>query len=237
MEQRLIPERFRVLSGSMLKLIAVFTMLIDHVAANFLQDAGIVLFRVFNHDVTLYYCMRSIGRLAFPLFAFLLVEGFLHTHDKKRYGISLAILAVVSELPWNLVHEGKLFCGTQNVMFTLLAGFLALCAIERFKDNAAMLFVVISSLFVAVLVLKTDYSCRGYCFVILLYMLRNMPVVRAVAGSAVLPSLWVGGLAFVPIAFYNGKRGFIRGRFWQYMFYAVYPVHMFIMYLFKYVIQ
>lgn len=233
MEQRLIPERFRVLSGSALKVIAVVTMLIDHVALHFLSNSGVVLFKMAGSDVTLYYMLRGVGRLAFPLFAFLLVEGFLHTRSKKRYGLSLGALALISELPWNLVHTGTLFYDEQNVMFTLLAGYLALCAIERFRGNPAAMFIVLSALFAASSALRFDYGCHGYCFVILLYALRNMPVVRAVVGSAALPSLWVSGLAFVPIAFYNGKRGFIKGRALQYLFYAFYPMHLLVIYLVK----
>ena len=148
MEQRLIPEQYRFLSGSALKLIAAVTMIIDHVAVSFLYNSMIVLFSAGSYRLTLYNLMRAIGRLSFPLFAFLLVEGFLHTHDKKRYGLRLAIFALLSELPWNLVHTGGLFYGKQNVFFTLLTGYLALCAVERFRGNVFMQCVCVFGLLI-----------------------------------------------------------------------------------------
>ena len=82
MEQGLIPGKYRVLSGSALKLIAVVTMLIDHIGFALLSQNPIVLFSAFGYSVTLYSIARSIGRIAFPIFAFLLVEGFLHTRNR-----------------------------------------------------------------------------------------------------------------------------------------------------------
>lgn len=237
MGERLIPGRYRFLSGSALKVIAAVTMLIDHTAAALLKNSRIVLFFVGDFAVTLYNTMRFIGRLSFPIFAFLLVEGFLHTRNRVRYGISLGVLAVISELPWNLEHTGTLLYGYQNVMFTLLLGYLALCAVERFKDNAPATVAILFGILVITYILNADYSYFGYCFVIVLYMLRSYPPVRAVVGSCVLPARWAAGLAFIPIAFYNGRRGFIKGRALQYAFYLFYPVHLFVLYLIKYVFK
>ena len=79
------------ISGSWLKLIACMSMLIDHTAAHVFKGMDWVhscLFLIGNHEITPYFVMRNvIGRWAFPLFAFLIVEGFLHTHDRKRYGM------------------------------------------------------------------------------------------------------------------------------------------------------
>lgn len=234
MEQRLIPEPYRKLSGSLLKLIAVVTMLIDHIASAFLKNSMIVLLSVGSYRITLYNSMRWVGRLAFPLFAFLLVEGFLHTHDRKRYGLRLAVFALVSELPWNLMHTGGLLYSQQNIFFTLLAGYLGLCAVEHFQHKIFDQCVVLFGLLILTITLGFDYSFYGYGFILLLYALRNKPPVRAAVGCCLLPSQWIGGLAFIPIAFYNGKRGFIRGKVLQYAFYAIYPVHMLAIYFIKY---
>lgn len=237
MEQRLIPEQYRFLSGSALKLIAAVTMIIDHVAVSFLYNSMIVLFSAGSYRLTLYNLMRAIGRLSFPLFAFLLVEGFLHTHDKKRHGLRLAIFALLSELPWNLVHTGGLLYGKQNVFFTLLTGYLALCAVERFRGNVFMQCVCVFGLLIAAFNFEFDYSFYGFMLILLMYALRDLPVFRAAAGICLLPSNWKGGLAFVPIAFYNGKRGFIRGKALQFAFYAFYPVHLLVIWFIKYVVQ
>ena len=95
------------MSGSILKLIACLAMLIDHMAAFLPGDfmnMKETLFVIGNKAVSLRMIMHYIGRMAFPLFAFLITEGFTHTHDRKKYGINLLIFALISEIPWNLVH-------------------------------------------------------------------------------------------------------------------------------------
>ena len=74
MKQRLFPDKMKILSGSVLKLIAVITMLIDHIGRHFV-DHSIVLFHLAGHTLTLKYAMYLIGRTAFPIFCFLLIEG------------------------------------------------------------------------------------------------------------------------------------------------------------------
>jgi hypothetical protein len=229
-------HNWRFLSGSWLKVLAVVTMLIDHLAAFIWcnnPEFQTVLFTVRSHPVTGLLLCRMVGRLAFPLFAFLLVEGFLHTRNRTRYGLSLFILALLSEIPWNLVHTGTLLCPRQNVMFTLLLGFLGLCALERYKDNTRYMALSILGLFVIAFFGRADYGYVGYAFVLLLYTLRHHEVVRAVVGCAALPSHVIGGMAFVPIAFYNGKRGFIKGPVLKYLFYAFYPLHLLVIWLLK----
>ena len=101
----LLPERWHVLSGSGLKVIAMVAMLIDHVAMVILRyDPAFTepLITMGRHSITWYYLLRSVGRLAFPIFCFLLVEGFRHTRDKGRYALNLLIFAliiIVSEIP------------------------------------------------------------------------------------------------------------------------------------------
>ena len=74
----------KILSGSALKVIAVVTMLIDHIASHLLRN-GYVLINAAGFRLTLYSAMRIIDRISFPLFAFLLVEGFFKTTNKRRY--------------------------------------------------------------------------------------------------------------------------------------------------------
>ena len=227
---RLIPEKFRFLSSSGLKVIAVITMLIDHVASVFLKKNQILLLQIAGKELTLYYLMRMIGRLAFPIFAFLLAEGFHYTSDRKKYGIRLFVFALISEIPWNLEHTGKLFYSSQNVFFTLLLGYLGLYLIEKMKTspNKTKEIIWLFALLLISIVLRSDYGGTGFCFILLMGLLRNYPVFRAATGACLLPSKWQAGVAFIPIAFYNGKRGFIK-----ILFYAIYPLHMLILYLIK----
>ena len=231
MRQQFLPNKFKIISGSALKVIAVMTMIIDHIGAH-LINREIVLLQIGGYELTLYRAMRDVGRLAFPIFCFLLIEGFLHTRNRKRYGISLFIFALVSEIPWNLEHTGTIFFKEQNVFFTLLLGYLGMCAIEYFKTRPIIQFLSLLGLAILSVVLKTDYSISGYCFIILLYMLREHEVMR-IFTTSLLSNYRFVLLAFFLISMYNGKRGFIKGKFLKYAFYAIYPLHIFIIYLIK----
>ncbi len=227
-------NKYRVLSGSALKTIAVVSMLIDHVAAVFLQNSPIVLFTALGHSLLLYTFMRSIGRIAFPIFAFLITEGYLHTHDRRRYGISLALFALISEIPWDLEHTGKYFViSSQNVFFTLLLGYLGICMYERYREQPQYQAAWLLGLLGVSLIFHADYGCSGYCFILFMYVLRERELIRAVIGCGFLSSRWKAGLAFIPIALYNGKRGFVRGKLMKYCFYMIYPVHILILYFIK----
>ena len=101
-----------------LKIAAMLSMLCDHI--------GFVLVPA-NHFPEIYYTLRIIGRIAFPLFCFMLVEGFVHTHNRKNFIIRLAVFAIVSEIPFDLSSCGSAFdWDSQNVMWTLLIGFIVL---------------------------------------------------------------------------------------------------------------
>lgn len=226
-------HKYRIFSGSALKCLAMFSMLIDHTASNLLAKNPIVIWRSGNYYLTLYRLMRDFGRLAFPIFAFLLAEGFLHTRSRKRYGTSLFLFALISEIPWNLEHTGTLHYEKENVFFTLFLGFLALCAIDRFRENIKLQILSLLALFIIALNLRADYGVAGFGLIVLMLVLREQPVIRALAGSCLLPSTWIGGLAFIPIAMYNGKRGFIRSPFLKYAFYAFYPLHILVLYYLK----
>ncbi len=130
--------------GSTLKLIAIITMLIDHTAATILDR--IMALRGINslygdHMTTIQYAnltMRLIGRIAFPIFCFLLVEGFIHTRSKWKYTLRLAIFALISEIPFDLAFQGKVFdMRSQNVFFTLTIGMLVMMGFWFVKEKLA----------------------------------------------------------------------------------------------------
>lgn len=223
-------RKYQKLSGSALKMIAIILMLIDHTAGHVLTSSYPVSFTVFNTTVTLYRLMRWAGRLSFPIFAFLLTEGFIHTRDRRKYGRNLLIFALISEIPWNLEHTGTLLYAKQNVMFTLLLGFLGMCVIEAYKDDIPKQAGLLILLLFVSFVLKADYGYRGFAFILLLYALRNNKVLQCVIGTCLLSSTWIGGLAFIPINMYNGKRGFIKTPLLKYAVYALYPLHMLVIY-------
>lgn len=145
--------RKRGISGSTVKIVAVAAMLIDHIAAVILARlimGGGYLEALWGGDTALgdwlaengnlygvYTLMRSIGRLGFPLFCFLLAEGFQRTRNVKKYALRLGLFALISEIPFNLAIAGHVTAsGYQNVFFTLLLGLFVLC-IWRFFENGA----------------------------------------------------------------------------------------------------
>ena len=213
-KQRLLPDKMKILSGSMLKLIAVLTMLIDH-TASYLLPRSFVLFSVAGKNIYLYPIMRGIGRIAFPLF-----------------GVSLIVCAALSEIPWNLVHSGKLTCQSQNVFFTLLLGFAGLCVIDKLKDHPIIETIVLIGLGALSVAAKADFAVLGYAFIILIYALRNYEIFRVMT-AFLLNMHWWALIAFLPISMYNGKRGFVKGPVLKYAFYAFYPVHLLVFYFIK----
>ena len=231
------PSRMQVLSGSILKLIAMATMFMDHFAAYL--GAKLPFFRselltLGSRSYTGYRVFRDIGRIAFPIFVFLLLEGFHHTHSRLLYVRNLLIFALITEPVWNYGHTGTLFYQKQNVYFTLLLGFLGCWALEYFWDKRMIQLLCLLALFAASYLLKADYGWRGFIFILLMYMLRNDPVHQLIGGSCWLYYEWKACFAFIPINLYNGKRGFIKGKYFKYFFYLFYPLHILILALFKY---
>lgn len=231
---QLALNRFKIMSGSTLKVLACVAMFIDHFAKIYLIKfdwARMTLFSIFGRNFSVVQLMVMFGRFAFPIFAFLLVNGFLHTKDRKRYGLNLFIFALLSEIPFNLLFNNALTFPKQNVMFTLLLGYLALCCLDYFKGKPLISVFSIVLLYVMTRLIKADYGASGYLFILSLYGLRKEKAIQSLACSMLLSMKFMVFLSFIPINMYNGERGFIKTRFSKYCFYAFYPLHMLFIYL------
>ncbi len=229
-------QKWKILSGSSLKLIAMLFMLIDHIALFLLYDCDQMLAPLFvigTKEITAYYILRTIGRTVFPLYCFLLCEGFAYTKSRKKYAANLLIFAIISELPWNFIHTGTLFYGRQNIFFTLLLGCLALYVLEQFKDRKVIQVLGVLGLFIISYFFKADYGYMGFIAIIAMYMLRENAISRALVCTCLFSEKFRSGLAFIPIALYNGKRGFIHGKVGKYVCYAFYPIHILILALIR----
>ena len=181
--------------------------------------------------------MRRIGRLAFPIFCFLVTVGFRHTKSRKHYALRLLIFAAISEIPYNLMKSGHLFYpGSQNIFFTLFLGVIFLYILET---DCSELIKLISMVLLGVItiILKPDYSLGGALLILLLYILKEKPVVQMILSYPLLSGGVYAFAAFIPINMYNGKRGFINAPILKYCFYLFYPVHIIILVIIKLILM
>lgn len=238
---QLAGKRRLGLSGSTLKIIAMATMLIDHIGAAVLlrymldMQSHMTDIELYNHLYVLYRILRGIGRIAFPIYCFLLVEGFQKTRKLGKYILRLAAFTVLAEVPFDLCFASRPFWpGYQSVMLTLLIGVITMWAVsllEKHMHNRMLLVpgcaVVIAAGAAAAELLHADYGYMGVACIMVLYALRRVKRLQIAGGCLVfLWEIWAP-IAFIPIAFYNGERGLKL----KYVFYLFYPVHLLILYL------
>ena len=238
---------FGGLSANMLRVIAILLMLSDHIWATYMS---------FDNWMT------YVGRMAFPIFAFQIVEGFVHTKSFKKYALRLLLFAVVTELPFNLFYSSRWYNPFhQNAIFTLLLGLLAIGVIDRLKKNHTPKHILLSALWLILISLSSvigfvDYGFWGFLTVVIFYLFRDFPfawlaqLLGMVAIHVVffegqvfpvtilgqymeIPTQAFAVLSLIPIWFYGGRKG-ISHKALQYGFYAFYPVHMLILYCIRY---
>jgi hypothetical protein len=200
------------LSGSSLKIIAMVTMVIDHIACYFISSGWE------------YECMRGIGRIAFPIFAFLIAEGYRHTRRKWDYGRNLLIFAFISEIPWMLLHTD----GSYNVLFTLLAGLCCIAILDKLKNHKILPFLFVLVIALATSILNTDYGIQGVALVMMFYLFKDKPLILLLFALPLFYDFHPLGIlaSFGLISLYNGERGFIKGAYSKFLFYAFYPCHL-----------
>ena len=219
-----------------LKCLAIATMLIDHV--------GVVLFPNM-------ICLRIIGRMAFPIFGFLLVQGFRYTHDVKAYNKRLWLFACISEIPFDLAVSGRLFdLRMQNIFFTLALTLFMLRCLEKAEGQYIKQMSILITTAIISSLLHTDYAAIGVFYMAFLYSIQKQlegPKARlatffiafgmiAVQIMGAFPALnlpFKVGYALalaMPIYCYNGK----KGRSLKYFFYLFYPVHLLLLYSIHY---
>lgn len=237
------------ITGNTLKIVAMVAMLADHVGsivlARVLVQQGIQeimdpqLFGDFlTENAWIYYTyavLKAVGRVAFPIFCFLLVQGFIHTRNVRDYLGRMLLFALVSEVPFDLGINGKVLeFGHQNVFFTLSLGLIALIGLrfaEEKKEWNIVLRVLAAVLSVglcmgAAAVLKTDYDILGILAIAVLYLFRSKKMLSTAGACGVLLEI-PAFCSLMPIYLYNGERG--RGNKW--LFYIFYPAHILLLYL------
>ncbi len=206
-------------------------MLIDHIGAVFVPGNPL---------------LRVIGRIAFPIYCFLLAEGAHYTKNPWKYGLRLFIGMLLSEIPFDLALKDGLTWRSQSVMVTLLLGFLAVEAIQLLKYDILKLAVSVAACVMAEK-LYTDYGGFGVMLIILFSQTRGklwlqtillalvcwmMNSFRLKIWGCMIPIEMFAVAAMIPIALYSGKKG-TDNKTIQWAFYLFYPVHLTIIYLFK----
>ncbi len=228
-------DKFKIFSGSFLKIVAILSMLIDHAALVIFSrlDWATASVTVLGRAFSIYSVMRLIGRLAFPIFCFLITEGFVHTRNRKKYGLSLLLFALISEIPFNLMVGGSfVYLGGQNVYFTLFLGFLLLCVFENVSEPYKRVLCA-AGIIIAAYLLRADYGLRGVLLIGIIYIFREERLLRTLFAFPCLSGGLAAFSAFIPINMYNGRRGFIKGKAAKYVFYIFYPLHIIILLVIK----
>lgn len=231
------------LSANTLKLLAIIFMLLDHLWATIIPGNK---------------WMNYVGRMAFPIFAFQIAEGYVHTSNYKKYAKRLLIFALISEIPFDLFYGGNwIYPFHQNVLFTLLLGLMAIHQVDGIKDfksikkSVQSAIKLVGILLIALLGL-VDYGVYGVLTVVAFYIFRDFKGARLCQLGAM---IWMNVIAFkgeyipltvlgqcleiptqgfalfalIPIWLYNGKQG-TRNKWSKYGAYLFYPVHILILY-------
>lgn len=234
-------RRLAGFTGNQLKMIAFFLMLCDHIGYMLIENG------VLYGQNPVYWTMaletpegqrwymlatvlRHIGRIAFPLFAYLTVEGCIHTGSMRRYILRMTLFAALSEVPFDLACKGVMFYPEyQNTIWTLLLGVLSVAAMERAHRLHPVFRMMIAGIFCGLAYLfRTDYGAVGVALISVMYLLRQERNFQLIAGAVIsaaesIEMCGISALAFGLIRFYNGKRGDFPMK---YFFYLAYPLHL-----------
>ena len=215
-------------SSFTLKIIAIIFMLCDHFG-----DAILKPFSFFN----------VLGRIAFPIFAFQLTEGYIHTKNLKKYFKRLIIFAIISQIPFMLFSSTFTSRFSLNIFFTLFIGLFAIYIYDKLHNKFLGILVTIFLCALAQLI-KTDYGAWGVCIIMIFYifkdnkiwmcllyllscLLKYLPYLLAYNFHYIYMLLLLGTASSIFfIILYNGK----QGKKVKYLLYAFYPLHMLALY-------
>lgn len=235
------------LSSFSLRLIAMAAMLIDHIRYSLFPST---------------MWLSCIGRISFPIFAFLLVEGFFHTKNLKKYFFRLLLFAFLSEIPFDLFIFGRIFSPmAQNVLFTLALSLAVIAGMEWSEKQSSSLTALFLKLFFALsgvmlgFFLRVDYLGFGVVTVLIFYTLRRsrffyltsffaLFILNVICMSGWQISFSLGTISFLlPIQLfalfslpfiwrYSREQG-LSSKSIKYAFYVFYPLHLLILALIR----
>lgn len=255
----MVTKRKIQLDRSALKYIAIITMLIDHIGALIIYPLYVNANFVDGVDMlgdlmptkakvlyAVYTVLRCIGRIAFPIFTYMVVEGFLHTHSRKKYLLRLVVFALISEIPFDIAFSDCLFdFSSQNVIWLYIIAVLMMWFIERFaetqeKSGAKIALTIVAVLVACLLAITCDYSFGGILLVASMYLFKDKKTfywIGCVLSLVIIAllSTWMELFAIVSLfllTLYNGE----KGKSNKYLFYVFYPAHLLILGLISHVL-
>lgn len=237
-------KNLKLIDANMLSIIAIVLMVVDHLWATIVPGNQ---------------WMTWVGRMAFPIFAFQITEGYIHTSNFRKYALRLFLFGLISEIPFNYFYASSIFYPYhQNVMFTLLLGLLAINIIDKMRRKSNFKNILLwSAGVVGICLLATisfvDYGAMGVLTIVSFYLFRDFSWawVGQFISLFMLNNVFYTGMyipiqifgyalefqtqgfaifALVPIWLYNGKKG-SNNQILKYGFYAFYPAHLYILYL------
>ena len=225
-------KNFQFLSGAELKLIAIISMLADHV-----NKALIYPYLESNHGFLAFISdvFDIIGRIAFPLFCFMLVEGYFKTRNRKKYLLNLLLFGVISEIPFDMFTTASFFnMNWNNVMFTLALVLVTVWIIDTLKEKMQkrpkalwylVSILIVLGMCIVSMSLSLDYEHHAILIGYFFYLFHDMPVFAIPFGYASMFKEPWALLGFGLTLTYNGE----RGKQHKMLNYWFYPVHMLIL--------
>jgi len=216
------------MSTFVLKLIAMITMVIDH--------AGYLIFHKFTY-------LNIIGRIAFPIFAFQISEGYIHTKNLKKYFLRLFIFALISQVPFMLFYKLVENAFVLNIFFTLLLGLLSIYIFDKSKYK---ILGILSAILIGIIAQYShcDYGFYGVAIIFIFYLFKNnfiyasityliatairyiIPIIKNGYYDIYMYLMFATMLPILFISAYNGK----KGKDLKYLLYIFYPIHLLIIY-------
>ena len=220
------------LTGNQLKLIALVSMTIDHIGVQFFPQS--VIFRI-------------IGRLALPIFAYMIAQGCRYTRNKARYLATIAAVALVCQLVYFFAMASLYQCILVTFSLSIALIFSLEAAIQKpsVKSTTVAALVLVSVWFVSDMLPRflpgfyVDYGFFGILLPVLIWLGKDKRQCIALSGIGLVllsignPLLWFSLLALPLLALYNGTRGKVKLK---YLFYIYYPAHLALIYLISLVI-
>ena len=224
------------MSSFALHIIAMIFMLCDHMWATILD----------------YEWLTCIGRIAFPIFAFLITEGYIHTSNINKYIKRMVIFAIITEIPFNLmVSASPIYPFHQNVLWTFVISLLTLKYLnfDNTKNIFKSILIIILAIIIATITM-CDYFGAGVMMVVGFYIFRKSKLLKLlmmiyvnmillqgysypidIAGyTYYFPQQGFALLSLIFIWLYNGKQGY-HAKWFKIFCYAFYPLHMLILYI------